>query len=81
MSKTSKTLEVALLELVEGLKESDCVTISDLAELLAKNLPRSYRPYRPYRKTLVYSMKRQEGTNLYSATYQLIDDVTQKRGA
>lgn len=71
---TSKTLTQALSELINGLKESDCVTITNLAKQLAETLPYHYKVYLLPKKKLKFSLKRQSASSLYTATYTLIDN-------
>lgn len=81
MLTTSKTLTVALDELLEGLKDSDTVTISGLAKQLAENLPWNYKIYLFPGKKLSVSTTRQVPSYLYLATYTLVNDEEQKKGA
>ncbi len=77
MAKTSKTLAVALKELINKLSESDNASIDDLALQLATNLPRNYATYLPPGKMLELSVVPQKSkalpVKLYTATYQLVD--------
>ncbi len=79
MKTTSKTLTVALNELIQKLEVEDSATISDLAKPLAENLPYNYSPYLFPKKRLLVSVEKQKKGNLYSATYRLVDDLETKR--
>ncbi len=78
MEKTSKTLTVALNELIDQLNKEEIATICDLALQLATNLPQNYAPYLPPQKMLVSSVVPQNSKSslvkLYTATYQLVDN-------
>ncbi len=74
MAQTSKTLSLALSELINGLEQAEQITISNLAEQLVYDLARIYEPYLPYRKKLQVSAIEQKSSRLYSATCQLVDD-------
>lgn len=77
MEKTSKTLAVALKELIDKLDEAEIASIEDLALQLANSLPQNYAPYLPPGKTLRLSVALQKSKSspvkLYTATYQLVD--------
>lgn len=79
METTSKTLTVALNELIQKLEQSDTARISDLSKALAENLPRNYSPYLFPEKALTVSVERQKASHLYSAVYTLVDDVKPER--
>lgn len=78
MEQTSKTLTVALSELLDGLKYGKSVTITNLAYQLACDLVHAYEPYRPYKKKLRVKVILQEDTRiqsmrLYSAICEIIE--------
>ncbi len=81
MKTTSKTLTIALNELLEKLEQSDTAIISDLAKQLAENLPLNYEIYLFPGKKLLVSIKKQKSDSLYSATYTLVDEEKQEKGA
>lgn len=75
MATTSKTVTEAVSEVLEKLKTSDTITISNLPKQLAEGLNFNCKVYLPKGKILRRtSLVRQAPDYLYSATYTLVDN-------
>ncbi len=81
MESTSKTLTEAINEVLENLTTSHTFTISNLSKQLAESLNFNCDVYLPRNKSLRKISITKQSSNLYSATYSLVDDESKKKRA